>query len=139
MKTELYIQNKREQLQRTGYGVAETLIVIIIIGILALVAIQKYQRPTLEAKETALKAELLNIRQSIILFRTINGRCPNDLKELITAEFTLPYKGNFIKSKYLEPNSIDKDMNILDPFGLRYVYNPSDCSVHSQKPGFEHF
>ncbi len=121
----------------SGYGIVETLIVIIVISGLIAVAVDRYQRVIWEAKKTALHAELLNLRQSILLFKITKGRYPKDLKELITAEFIMPYKDGVIRGKYLEPYSMDKDMNILDPFDMPYAYDPSNGKVWSQKRGFE--
>lgn len=102
-------------------------------------AYDRYQRTALEAKKTALKAELGNLRQSIILFKAMNGKFPRDLKELITLRYAFPYKDDLITGEYLRPRALDERGNILDPFGLPYSYYPYDGSVRTQKEGFEHY
>ncbi|MDP2167030.1 MAG: type II secretion system protein GspG [Thermodesulfovibrionales bacterium] len=124
---------------RGGYGIIETLIVIIVMGVLAVVVMSHYEKIAYEAKHTALKAELLNLRQAITLFKIMKGRFPKDLNELIDSNYIMPYQENPISKKYLEPHSLDERGNILDPYGMPYVYFPADGSVRSQKEGFEHF
>lgn len=133
-----------------GYGIIETFIVLIIIGVLAIVFIERFEKTALEAKKQALKIELLNLRQSILLFKIIKGRYPEDLKELIVEEYALPHKVGedetqkyigkpIFRRKYIEPYSVDEGMNILDPFGFSYLYYPANGSVRSQKEGFEYY
>ncbi len=138
-----------------GYGIVETLIVIVIISILILVVMSRYENTLREARKSALQAELVNIRQAILLFKITKKRYPNSLHELLTTnvmfphsdprEVILPEDGIFkrkereeiFKNKYLEPYSVDKENNILDPFGLPFLYNPDTGKVRSQKNGFE--
>src|SRR3990172_3166453 len=113
--------------------------VVILMGVLAVIAMAHYEKTAHEARKTALRAELLNLRQSIALFKAIKGRQPDDLKELLTGQYVLPYKDDLINRKYLEPGAVDERMNILDPFGLPYLYFPADGSVRSQKDGYEYY
>ncbi|MBI4824235.1 MAG: hypothetical protein HY805_08415 [Nitrospirae bacterium] len=133
-----------------GYGIVETFIVLIIIGVLAITFMERFERTAIEAKKEALRIELINLRQSILLFKIIKGRYPNDLKELISEEYALPHKVGedetqryvgkpIFRRKYIEPYSVDERMNILDPFGLAYLYYPANGSVRSQKDGFEYY
>lgn len=122
---------------RSGAGIVETLIVIIVISILAVVAIDRYDSLVREAKKVAIRAELNNLRQAILLFKITKGRYPESLKELITEHIVAPYKDTLIRAKYLEPYSVDKDMNILDPFDMPFAYDHLTGKVRSQKKGFE--
>lgn len=132
--------------QNSGYGIIETLLVIIVMGVLTVVFIDRFEKTSLEAKKTALNIELRNLRESITFFKITKGRYPKDLKELIKEEYVLPYQGEetkytkpLIRRRYLEPHSLDERMNILDPFGLPYLYFPFNGSVRSQAEGFEHY
>jgi Tfp pilus assembly protein PilE len=123
-----------------GYGIVETLIVIIVLSVFVVVVMDRYETIVWEAKKTALKSELVNLRQAITLFKITKGRYPQNLKELITADFVWPYsdpKEDVFRQRYLEHYAVDKDMNILDPFDMPYMYNSSTGEVRSRKEGFE--
>lgn len=69
-----------------GIAVIEALIGFCLIGILIGVLIPRFQQVTRVARESALKSELANIRTSIKLYKMLNGRNPDSLKELIDKE-----------------------------------------------------
>lgn len=123
----------------SGSGILETLIVLIAISILVVVVIDRYESVVWEAKKVALQTELNNLRQSILLFKMTKGRYPQSLKELISENLVVPYKDTIIKAKYLEPYAVDKEMNILDPFDMPFVYDPLTGRVWSRKKGFENW
>jgi len=120
-----------------GSGIVESMLVLIVISILVVVVMDRYETVVEEAKKVALKSELNNIRQSILVFKIKNSRYPESLKELVTARFIVPYKDDVIWIKYLEPYSLDKDKNILDPFDMPYAYERTTGRVWSIKKGFE--
>ena len=120
-----------------GSGIVESMLVLIVISILVVVVMDRYETIVEEAKKVALKSELNNIRQSILVFKIKNGRYPESLKELVTARFIVPYKDDVITAKYLEPYSLDKDKNILDSFDMPFAYDPATGRVWSIKKGFE--
>ncbi|MDO8747276.1 MAG: hypothetical protein Q7J70_06420, partial [Thermodesulfovibrionales bacterium] len=70
-----------------GSGIVETMLVLIVISILVVVVMDRYETIVEKAKKVALKAELNNIRQAILVFKIKNGRFPESLKELVTASF----------------------------------------------------
>ena len=121
-----------------GSGIVESMLVLIVISILVVVVMDRYETIAEEAKKVALKTELNNLRQAILLFKIKNGRYPESLKELVTSQFVIPYRRDtIIKAKYLEPYSLDKDKNILDPFDMPYAYERTTGRVWSIKKGFE--
>lgn len=125
---------------KKGYGIVETLIVIIVLSVFVVIVMDRYETIVWEAKKTALKSELVNLRQAITLFKITKGRYPENLKELITADFVWPYsdpKEDVFRQRYLEHYAVDKDMNILDPFDMPYMYNSLTGEVRSRKEGFE--
>ncbi len=128
---------RKKILGQKGASVVETLIVIIVISILIVIVMGKYKDIEWEAKQAALKTELVNVRQAIMLFKMTKGKYPGSLKELITGQMIVPYKDTLIRAKYLELYSIDKDNNLLDPFDLPYAYNQQTGKVWSVKKGFE--
>ena len=126
-----------KHINEKGSGIVESMLVLIVISILVVVVMDRYETIVEEAKKVALKSELNNIRQSILVFKIKNGRYPESLKELVTAHFIVPYKDDVITAKYLEPYSLDKDKNILDPFDMPFAYDPATGRVWSIKKGFE--
>ena len=66
-----------------GFTALDAVITLCLIGVLFGIVVPRYQRLAQEAQETALKAELVNIRTSIRLFKMLNSRNPQSLKELM--------------------------------------------------------
>jgi hypothetical protein len=97
-----------------------------------------------EAGETALKAELVNIRTTVKLFRILNGRYPASLRELTEKKVLLPankdsFSGAILDDRYLLPNAVDTEGNITDAFGTPYVYDPGKGTVRSGTNGYENW
>lgn len=128
---------------RKGFTIIDALITLCMIGVLIGVVIPKYQQLAREAQKTALKAELANIRTSISLFKLLNRRNPEGLKELIEKNVMLPvsvgntYTGSVFKEKYLLPNAMDQQGNIIDPFGNRFLYDPVRGEVKTTTQGYQ--
>lgn len=146
---------RRHFKNRSGYGAVETAIVVALVAVLIFVVVSHYARNVSESRKTALASELASLRNTVNLFSAVKGRCPETLKELMTTKYAIPYqpgpvelekdnKGSieirqkvFFDTKYLEAYALDDEGNILDPFGHAYLYDPKNCSVHTQSPGYE--
>ncbi|MBI4689506.1 MAG: type II secretion system protein GspG [Nitrospirae bacterium] len=124
---------------KDGAGIVETLIIIIVISILGVVVVDRYESIRWEARKAAMQTELSNLRQAILLFKITKGTYPRSLRYLVNENLVVTYKDTIIKAKYLEPYIFDKDMNILDPFGMPFAYDPITGKVWSQKKGFENW
>lgn len=127
-----------------GGTALEAIITLCLIGILIGVVIPKYQRLAHEAREAALRSELVNIRTSIKLFRLSIGRNPESLKEMLEKDVMLPARvgkdaltGSIFKHKYLMHNAVDSEGNILDAFGSRFEYDPKTGEVRTTTKGYE--
>ena len=130
--------------RQQGLTIVDALITLCLIGIMIGIVIPKYQRLAREAQESAVKAELANIRISISLFKLLTGRYPGSLHELIEKNVILPgrigddrYSTSFYNQKYLISYSMDKQGNILDSFGNPFTYDPSRGEVKSSSQGYE--
>jgi len=132
-------------LNAKGLAVYETLVTLCLIGVLTGVVIVKYYRVFQEARETAIKAELVNIRTSINLFKMLNGRNPQGLKEMVEKKVMFParigpdkYTGPiFFKESYLMEYATDKEGNIIDVFGNPYAYDAIKGEVRTTTKGYE--
>ena len=128
-----------------GLTVLDAIITLCLIGILIGVVIPKYRHVARVAQETAVKTALVNIRTSINLFRMLNGRNPQDLKEMIEKKVILParvgsdkYTGSiFLKKSYLMEYAVDKEGNIVDAFGNPFIYDASTGEVRTTTEGYE--
>lgn len=133
-------------LSQDGASVVENILVIVLVGILLLVIIDGYLTRTRGLRETALTIELSTLRSSVNLFAALKGKLPESLKELSSARVVQPKRdvngveydvvivGNFVSSM-----STDGEGNITDPFGNRYVYDPSNGRVGSSTEGYRNW
>ena len=113
------------------------LVCVLVVG-LAAVMTTYFDHLTREARETALKMGLGNIRMSVRLYQALNERYPKDVKELLTTGYLLPTKEDTIFSdRYLDAQALDADGYPIDPFGHRYEYDPKQGRVASSTKGYE--
>lgn len=102
------------------------------------VLIPRYQRMAREARETALRMGLINIRTSIQLYVLLNNNPPEDLKELLGKRYIIPTKeGTIFNDQYLRGLAVDSEGYPIDPFGNRYSYEPKEGRVSSTTEGHE--
>ena len=104
-----------------GYSVFELvssfLIIFILIGTFGTYAF----KVVVIAKEIALQNELANLRLSVELYKAFNGGYPEDLNQVYE-----------IPDYFVTIDRLDKEGNLLDPFGKRYYYNPITGRLRSQ-------
>ncbi len=132
-------------LNAKGVAVYEALVTLCLIGVLTGVVIVKYYRVFQEARETAIKSELVNIRTSINLFKLLNNRNPQSLKEMTEKKVMIParigpdrYTGPvFLKESYLKEYATDKEGNIIDAFGNPFVYDAIKGEVRTTTKGYD--
>ena len=84
--------------QRKGFTLIEILIVITIIAILATTIIPNFIGFDVEARIAATQTNLSSIRTRITLFRAKEGKYPDTLDELLTAQ----YEDMGVKRAYLD-------------------------------------
>jgi type II secretory pathway pseudopilin PulG len=121
-----------------GLGIFDTLLVCIIVAVMMGVVIPRYQRLADEARETALKTGLANIRQAIQVYVLMNQKVPEDLRDLTRERLMVPLREDTIfTTEYLRSLAQDSEGYPLDPFGNRYLYEPKVGSVSSTTKGYE--
>lgn len=121
-----------------GLGIFDTLLVCILVSILIGIVIPYYRGMEREAKESALQTGLAALRKGIELYRLLEGEFPTDLKNLAHARYVIPVREDtFFSGDYLRGQTLDKEGNLLDPFGNRYRYDPKNGAVTSATGGYE--
>ncbi|HLF87015.1 MAG TPA: type II secretion system protein [Nitrospiria bacterium] len=121
-----------------GLGIIETIIVCLLISLMFAVLIPRYQRMAREARETALRMGLANIRTSIQLYVMLNNKPPEGLKELLGKRYIIPTKeGTIFNDQYLKGLAMDSEGYPIDPFGNRYSYEPKDGRVSSTTKAYD--
>jgi len=122
-----------------GRGKLETILVCSLVGLLiAAILTFYYERIVLEAKRSALKVSLANIRLSTDLYRVLNDRYPRDLKDLLAQRYLIPTReGTIFNDQYLKDQAIDRNGDLIDPFGAQYRYEPTSGQITSSTPGYQ--
>ena len=121
-----------------GRTVYEALLLLSLVGILLAVAVSMFLGSVTSAREVALKSELGNIRTAVALYHILNKRFPDSLKGMVEEEYVLSFQeAPVLKRTYLENISVDKEGNILDPFGGLFIYNRSNGKVQSSTSAYE--
>ena len=105
-----------------GFTLIELLVVVAIIGILATVAVGRYQHSILSSKEAVLKENLFVMRSQINTYFADKGRYPYDLQQMVD-------------DKYLRSIPRDPIMSSSDTWVV--VYAEMDDADISTEPGVE--
>lgn len=112
---------------KSGFTLIEILLVVVIIGILAAVAVPRLGGRVRQSQEAAAKASIDAIGLALRLYEVDNGAYPASLQNLMTAPGAVP---NW-RGPYLE-KGIPKD-----PWGNDFIYahpgsrNPKGYDLHS--------
>ncbi len=99
---------------RRGFTLIELLLVMVILAILAAVVVPKFTGRTEQARETAAKTDLANLKTSLGAFEIDTGRFPTT-DEGLNALITPPADIQGWRKPYL-------DKIPLDPWGHPYIY-----------------
>ncbi|QDV07138.1 Type II secretion system protein G precursor [Planctomycetes bacterium Poly30] len=108
-------RNRISRLQRSqaGFSLAELMVVIVIIGLLATVVAPKLFDRLGSAQVSAAKQDMIAILDEVNMFRLNNGEMPSSIEELTREDD----KGR----KYLDTDVVPKD-----PWGNEYILEEDD-------------
>jgi hypothetical protein len=121
-----------------GRTVFDALLVCFVVAGLVVAVMTYFDHLAREARETALRMGLGNIRMGVRLYHVLNERYPKDVRELFTTGYLLPAgRDSVFEAHYLEAQALDDHGYPVDPFGQRYRYDPAKGRVLSESKGYE--
>ena len=128
--------------RRRGLTLIEVLIVIVVVAILAAIVIPRLWPTAREARESQLRGQLYELRNSIGLFQAHTGDYPAQLTDLLATDASgmvgasgMPIIPDSFRGPYFIPSPTG-DLPIDPITGLRdWVYDPATGEVHSGAPG----
>lgn len=103
----------RRQRPQAGFSLAELMVVIVIIGLLATVVAPKLFDRLGSAQVSAAKTDMLAILEGVNMFRLNNGDMPESLERLVEEDD----KGR----SYLDTDVVPKD-----PWGNEYIFDTDE-------------
>lgn len=110
---------------RDGFTLIEILLVVVIIGILAAVAVPNLAGKVGKAQTSAAKQSIAAIESAIDMYEVDNGRFPDSLQNLVTKGNEPNWSGPYIK----------KAESLNDPWGTQFQYTKSENSYTLSSAG----
>ena len=119
-------QNKEIGRKDAGFTLIEILLVVVIIGILAAIAVPRLGGRVGQSQIAAARAGVGAIGTAIDLYETDNGKLPESLQNLVTKGSEPNWNGPYIR----------KAEGLKDPWGTEYQYTKQgeDFTVVSAGP-----
>lgn len=118
------IHGKMNNKKIKGFTLAELLIVMVLIGILAGLAIPQFKNAARKAKEAVLKEDLYQMRKLIDQYYTDKGKYPPSLEALVEEGYLRkipvdPFTGSdktwvVIREELSEENIYQEELGIID-------------------------
>jgi general secretion pathway protein G len=123
--------NRKKRDGQRGFTLIELLVVVTIIGILAGIAVVQTRHARQKALETALRADLYEMRKAIDNFYADKQRYPTDLKELVPRYLRNIPKDPFTKQEDWE----EIQDNPVDPSAPPDASGNPDGQLQQSGPG----
>jgi general secretion pathway protein G len=106
-------RNKQMRRRDAGFTLIEILLVVVIIGILAAVAVPRLGGRVGQSQVAAARAGVGAIGTAIDLYETDNGKLPESLQNLITKGSEPNWNGPYLR----------KAESLKDPWGTEFQYS----------------
>lgn len=113
----------------------EHVLIVVLIAVVAFLVGSNVYYQNKSGKQKMMFYQLQILRSSINLFKLINDKNPESLKELASGYYKFP--GETITRRYIENAPIDKNGNVVDPFGDSYYYDAPTGWIRSSTSGYE--
>ena len=109
----------------SGFTLIEVLLVVVIIGILAAVAVPKLTGRVGQSQVSAAKGSIAGISVAVDLYETDNGNLPQNLQSLITKGSEPNWNGPYLKDGKVPD----------DPWGTPYQYTAKENAYEVRSAG----
>lgn len=109
-------------MHNSGRGLIEIILTIVVVLVLYGVFANKWIVTLEEARSVALENQLTNLKYSLELYRILEDRYPEDLKEL-NKKYIGFREDSLYGRKYLKEQWQDKDGYPVDPYGRKFIYD----------------
>lgn len=113
----------------------EKALVLLLIAVVGVLVISNVYYQSKSGKQRTLFYQLQILRSSINLYKLVNLRNPESLDALAVEIYKFPGEG--LTRRYIENAPIDKNGNVVDPFGKQYYYNKGTGWIRSASSGYE--
>ncbi len=123
MELNISVQTLRStHMYNSGRGLIEIIFTIVVVLILYGVFANQWIITLGEARSVALENQLTNLKYSLELYRILEDRYPEDLKEL-NKKYIGPGEDSLYGRKYLEGERQDEEGYPVDPYGRKFIYD----------------
>ncbi|MBM3255772.1 MAG: prepilin-type N-terminal cleavage/methylation domain-containing protein [Candidatus Omnitrophica bacterium] len=123
--------------RRSGFSLLELIIALVIIGILVASFVGFIYKASVIARQQVLQVELKSLRTALLLYKTIEGRYPDNLAVFIKARYKIYDREGIFGEEFLGGLTVDGKGYPADAFGSRFNYNQKTGEVYSSTPGYE--